>query len=177
MLTRCPTASLDRWVMISVATDDQWKALCRVLGEPAWARDPALATLAGRRAGHDDIDSELARWCGSRSSAEIAEQLAASGVPAAVVLRQDEPAGVRQLAARGFLESVDHPIVGSYAQVGYPARLQSGPATFNRSAAPTLGQHNHEILAELAGMSDADLDRLERDGVIGTRPGGPQPAW
>ena len=48
---------------------------------------------------------------------------------------------------------------------------------FNRAAAPTLGQDNHDILTRLAGMSEADLERLSSDGVIGTRPGGPQSAW
>ncbi len=172
-----PDAQPDRWVMISIATDGQWAGLRAALGDPEWARDPAYASLAGRRAAHDALDAELAHWCAVRESSEIVEQLVAAGVPASVVLRQDEPAGVPQLAARGFLESVDHPLVGSYTQVGYPARLGSGPAVFNRTAAPLLGQHNHEILTRLAGMTDADVERLQREGVVGTRPGGPQSVW
>ena len=105
------------------------------------------------------------------------EQLTSAGIPASVVLRQDEPARVPQLSARGFLETVDHPVVGKYTQIGYPARLASGPGTHNRSAAPMLGQHNPEILTELAGLTTTDLTRLEEEGVIGTRPGGPQSAW
>ena len=105
------------------------------------------------------------------------EQLVAAGIPASVVLRQDEPAGLSQLSTRGFLETVEHPVVGKYTQIGYPARLATGPATHNRSAAPTLGQHNPEILTQLAGLTATDLTRLEQDGVIGTRPGGPQSAW
>ncbi len=172
-----PEGQTDRWVMISVATDQQWLALRGALGEPEWAMDPAYAGVSGRHAAHEAIDGELARWCATRDSSEIVEQLVAAGVPASVILRQDEPAGVLQLQARGFLEPVDHPVVGSYTQFGYPARLQSGPEVFNRAAAPTLGQHNHDILTRLAGTTEADLERLQNEGIIGTRPGGPQAAW
>jgi crotonobetainyl-CoA:carnitine CoA-transferase CaiB-like acyl-CoA transferase len=37
------------------------------------------------------------------------------------------------------------------------------------SAAPTLGQHNREILGSVVGLSDAELDALEAEGVIGTQ--------
>ena len=47
---------------IAVATDDQWKRLCSVLGEPAWSDDPDLATAPGRRRAQDLIDDELATW-------------------------------------------------------------------------------------------------------------------
>ena len=52
-----------RWVSIAVADDGQWSALRGALGDPAWAADPALATMAGRVARHDDLDAELAAWC------------------------------------------------------------------------------------------------------------------
>jgi crotonobetainyl-CoA:carnitine CoA-transferase CaiB-like acyl-CoA transferase len=172
-----PDGQPDRWVMISVATDEQWSQLRVALGDPDWAGDPAYDTVDGRRRNHDAIDGELARWCATRNSSDVVEQLVAAGVPASVVLRQDEPGGVPQLQERGFLETVEHPVIGNYTQIGYPARLASGPATHNRTPAPTLGQHNREILTQLAGMTAADLERLEIEGLIGTRPGGPQSAW
>ena len=41
-----PDGQQDRWVLISVATDQQWAALRQVLGDPSWARDPSYATAA-----------------------------------------------------------------------------------------------------------------------------------
>ncbi|WP_297597392.1 CoA transferase, partial [Mycobacterium sp.] len=57
---------LDSWVAIAVATDDQWVKLCRALGSPSWATDPALSTQAGRREHQDLIDERLAAWCEHR---------------------------------------------------------------------------------------------------------------
>src|SRR5581483_1706883 len=39
-----PCLGEDQWCAIAVETDAQWRALCAILGEPAWAQDEALAT-------------------------------------------------------------------------------------------------------------------------------------
>ena len=48
-----------------------------------------------------------------------------------------------------------------------PFRETDGPFEI-RSAPPTLGEHNREILAGMLGLSDAEIDQLARDGIIGT---------
>ena len=49
-------------------------------------------------------------------------------------------------------------------------RLSGGPCRFHTEPAPLLGQHNHELLAEL-GLTDAEIAELEACGVIGRSPG------
>jgi len=160
----------DRWVLISVATDQQWAALREVLGDPAWARDPEYATRAGRRAAHDQIDEHLAAWCATRDSTAIAESLCAAGVPAAAVLRQGEQAAIPQLTARRFWEDVTHPVLGHYTAQAYPARLAAGPAVHNRRHSPMLGEHNEDILSGLLGLTADEIAQLGQDGIIGTSP-------
>ena len=41
-----------------------------------------------------------------------------------------------------------------------------------RTPSPTLGQHNHEILSALMGLSDSEIAMLEAEEIIGTRPKG-----
>lgn len=166
-----PDGSHDRWLMISVASDEQWQALRRVLGDPDWARDPALDTRAGRRAAHDSIDTHLAAWAGDQDATDAAERLAAAGVPAAPILRQDEPLDLEPLRARGFYEPAERPVTGKHLLQAYPARLADGPETHNHTSAPTLGEHNVEILRDLVGLTDEEIKALEADNVIGTVPG------
>jgi crotonobetainyl-CoA:carnitine CoA-transferase CaiB-like acyl-CoA transferase len=165
-----PDGQQDRWVLISVATDQQWEALRQVLGDPSWARDPSYATAAGRRPAHDEIDGYLAAWCATRDSAVIAESLCAAGVPAATVLCQGEQAAISQLTARRFWEDVSHPVLGHYTAQAYPARLVAGPAVHNRTHSPLLGEHNEDILSALLGLTAEEIAQLGRDGIIGTRP-------
>jgi crotonobetainyl-CoA:carnitine CoA-transferase CaiB-like acyl-CoA transferase len=160
---------LDSWVAIAVATDRQWENLCRALGSPHWATDPALSTEAGRRAHEDSIDEQLAAWCESRSRDDIVATLWDAGVPVAKVLQPHRQTELEQLEFRGFFEEVEHPANGRARLSTVPMRFSSGPQQFHANPAPTLGQHNHELLAEL-GLNPAEIAELEASGVIGATP-------
>jgi crotonobetainyl-CoA:carnitine CoA-transferase CaiB-like acyl-CoA transferase len=142
---------LDSWVAIAVATD------------------PTLSTQAGRRMHEDSIDEHLAAWCENRSRGEIVATLWGAGVPVAKVLQPHRQTELEQLAFRGFFEEVEHPVNGRARLSTVPMRLSGGPELFHANPAPTLGQHNHELLAEL-GLTPAEIADLEADGVIGQVP-------
>ncbi|MEZ0366666.1 CaiB/BaiF CoA transferase family protein [Mycobacterium sp. pUA109] len=165
---------LDSWVAIAVATDAQWSGLVAALGRPGWATDPRLAGADGRRAHHDLIDEQLAAWCAGRSRDEIVDTLWPAGVPVAKVLQPHRQTELEQLTFRGFFENVDHPVNATAPHSTVPMRLSGGADRFHRAPAPLLGQHNHELLAEL-GLSAAEIAELETDGVIGSAPAGYQP--
>ena len=157
----------DRWVAISVADDTQWRALCSVIGVDDGARDHALATIDGRRAAEDAIDAHLERWCAARPTTEIVEGLSAAGVPTEPVVRAHEHDRLEQIVWRKLFERVDHPVTGAADYIGAPFRFTRGPRVQHRFRSPLLGEHNHDVLTRILGMSDADVDQLEADGVIG----------
>jgi crotonobetainyl-CoA:carnitine CoA-transferase CaiB-like acyl-CoA transferase len=160
---------LDSWVAIAVETDDQWISLGHALGSPSWATDPSLATIVGRRAQHDAIDEHLAAWCADRSSDDIVAILWNAGVPVAKVIQPHRQTELEQLSFRDFFEVVDHPVNGPARLSTVPIRFSTGPGPFHTQPAPVLGQHNHELLAEL-GLSASEIAELEADGVIGRAP-------
>jgi crotonobetainyl-CoA:carnitine CoA-transferase CaiB-like acyl-CoA transferase len=160
---------LDSWIAIAVTTDQQWESLCVALGSPSWARDPKLSTEAGRRAHQDLIDEQLAAWCEQRSRDEIVATLWDAGVPVAKVMQPHRQTELDQLAFRGFFEEVEHPVNGRVKLSTVPMRFSGGPGVFHTHAAPLLGQHNHELLAEL-GLAASEIAELEADGVIGRTP-------
>jgi crotonobetainyl-CoA:carnitine CoA-transferase CaiB-like acyl-CoA transferase len=166
---------LDSWVAIAVANDEHWAGLCEALGRPPWAMDPALSDAAGRRGQHDLIDEHLGSWCQDRSGDEIVQRLWDAGVPVAKVLQPHRQTEIPQLQFRGFFEDVGHPVNDRVAHSTVPVRFSAGPDRFHLRPAPLLGQHNHELLAEI-GLSDAEIAELEADGVIGRTPGGARTA-
>jgi len=128
-----------------------------------------LLTAEGRRAAHDEIDARLAAWIGERDVDELAEQLAASGVPTAAVAVPRDQIHNPQLRHRRLFEEEDHPITGTHLVPGLPVRF-SRVSRWNRRPSPTLGQHNDEILAEI-GLADA-APRLREHGIMGDRVAG-----
>ena len=160
----------DSWVAIAVGTDAQWAALRAAIGQPEWAMDPALDCADGRRAQHDLIDEKLADWCLPRSGDEIVETLWPVGVPVAKVMQPHRQLELPQLRFRRFFEHVGHPVNNAAPHSTLPVSLANGPRALHRQAAPLLGEHNHELLAQL-GLSDDEITALATDGVIGTEPG------
>jgi crotonobetainyl-CoA:carnitine CoA-transferase CaiB-like acyl-CoA transferase len=159
----------DAWVAIAVATDEQWLALRDALGHPAWAMDPELTTVAGRRAQHDAIDGHLSSWCEGRRGDDIVDCLWGAGVPVAKVMQPHEQVALPQLQARGFFEDVDRAVSGAARHSTLPIRFSGGPDRFHRRPAPLLGEHNDEVLRAL-GLSDDELAELDDHGVIGRTP-------
>ena len=159
----------DAWLAVSVTSDGQWKALTRVLDRPDLLADVGLAGAAGRRERHDFLDAVLGEWAAGRGVEDAAETLLAEGVPAAHARDPRRAAGHPQFRHRGYHQMVDHPVAGPLPIPTLPFRIgQHG--SWIRTPAPTLGQHNHEILTGRLGLTPADLEKLTDDGVIATRP-------
>jgi crotonobetainyl-CoA:carnitine CoA-transferase CaiB-like acyl-CoA transferase len=159
----------ESWLAISVETDDQWTGLVRALGSPAWASAPGLASVGDRLDRHDELDERIGEWARDRDAETAADLLLAEGVPAAVMADPRRSSTHPPFVARGFFELVSHPVAGTHPVVGMPFRFSSVDS-WVRSPAPTLGQHNDEILGGLLGLDPSELDELRAARVIGSHP-------
>jgi crotonobetainyl-CoA:carnitine CoA-transferase CaiB-like acyl-CoA transferase len=166
-----PTAEPERWLALSCATDHQWRHLTEVIARPDLAADPDLADLAGRRRAADRIDAAVGAWAAGTTLDDAVAALVAAGVPAAPGTDGRWASTHPQMRARGFFEDIDHPVAGIHATPTLPFRYRSVDR-WARRPAPTLGQHNHEILGGGLGRSADELAALEAGGVIGTWPAG-----
>jgi crotonobetainyl-CoA:carnitine CoA-transferase CaiB-like acyl-CoA transferase len=163
---------MEQWLALSVANDEQWRALRSALGDPEWAMSPALDTRDGRRADHDAIDERLRAWTRTRERATLVSELRGLGIPASEVadpcrLLQTNP----QFQARRYFETPEHPVVGAMPMPSLPFRYASIDRWL-RTPAPTIGQHNEEVLRGILALSPAEFRDLETEGVIGKRPVG-----
>jgi crotonobetainyl-CoA:carnitine CoA-transferase CaiB-like acyl-CoA transferase len=160
----------ERWLALAIVTDDHWRALCALLGDPSWASAPELSTGAGRRAAHALIDRELATWLAERDRDATVGEMLERGIPAAPVLSARESERNPQLLARGFFQAVGHPVVGTHFHTGLPLRDPVCGRSWYSRPAPTLGQHSRQVLREILALSESELDELEATQVIGERP-------
>jgi crotonobetainyl-CoA:carnitine CoA-transferase CaiB-like acyl-CoA transferase len=165
---RC--ADADEYVAVAVATDAQWAALRHVLGDPTWARDPALATAAGRRVAHDTIDIRLDEWLSTHGRDLAVETLTAAGVPTQALINAHYLMPNPQLEARGFFQVMQHPVTGVSRYPGLPMTFSGFGRLQHPAPPPTLGQHNDELLGGELGLSPEEIQDLRRRRVIGERP-------
>ena len=159
----------EQWVALRVGADEEWRALRSLLGHPPWSLDPSLGTLAGRCDRADLLDAELGAWFAGQGQKDALSMLHSAGVSAEPVVHAYDVDLDVQMNARGYWEEVLHPVVGPKRFPGWPMRYTRRTAPWFRRPAPMLGQHNGEVLSGV-GVTTEELDRLQSDGVIGTRP-------
>jgi crotonobetainyl-CoA:carnitine CoA-transferase CaiB-like acyl-CoA transferase len=158
-------AGTEQWLALSIPDDATWESLVKAIGEPSWAG--GMEAWSDRRSHEDEIDAGLGAWAATTTLIEAIDCLVAAGVPAAPAWDPRRVSEHPQFVHRGFYETVDHPVAGPIAVPTLPMRV-SGIDRWTALPAPTLGQHNQEVL----GLDGGDLERLEAAGVIGTRPKG-----
>lgn len=164
-----PCLGEDQWVVISVETEGQWRALCHESGLQGLLGDPRFATPAARWRHQSELEPHLARWTEQQDKRRLAQRLQALGVPAAPVLDGEDIALDPATHAAGLVVELDHPVVGrrSYSTLAFRHSRTPGSHTV---AAPTFGQHTEQILREDLGCSQEEIARLRDQEVITDRP-------
>ncbi|QDC10243.1 CoA transferase [Oceanicola sp. D3] len=136
-----PCAGEDSWIAIACEDDTQRAALAELLGS---------GDLAGATAGEDAF--------------ELAEKLAAAGIPAAPVRDGKALSEHPALRAAGHFVQVDHAVLGPSAMPAPPMVMETTPHSVG--PAPLLGEHNGPVFEGFLGMDRAEVDRLKSAGVI-----------
>ncbi|WP_076862658.1 CaiB/BaiF CoA transferase family protein [Bradyrhizobium mercantei] len=157
----------DNWIVVAVSNDAMWPKLARLLGREDWATDEKLKTAAGRRAIEREIEAAITAWTLARDADAAMAALQSAGVASGVARLPIELLKDPQLHARGFIQQVDRAFIGKHPQPSMPFREGHAPFAI-RSVPPTLGEHNREILGGMLGLSDAELEELTSEGIIGT---------
>ena len=160
-----PCAGEDRWCVIAVETDEQWRRLCVEIGRPELAGDPRYADLAGRRAHLGQLDGLLSRWTGSRAARDVMLQLQGAGIPAGAVQDGQDLFEDPHLRARDFISVIEHPTLGSIPVAGIPLRI-SGLRWHAPRWTAAIGAANAQILCGVLGYSPEQLAEWQASGVV-----------
>ena len=158
-----------RWIVIQVQDEVQWEGIRSLIGDSL----ASFGSLDDRLARNDLLDDAVSAWTWDRCADAAMEELQAVGVPAGAVNRSGESRHDPHLNARHFWRLVERQHVGELPLAVAPYRLNGEPLEIEWPA-PTLGQHNSEVLGGILGLDDAEIADLQREGVIGTKPRSPE---
>jgi benzylsuccinate CoA-transferase BbsF subunit len=160
-----PCRGEDRWVTIACLTDAHWLALQRAIGEPAWAQGERFATLAGRKAHEDELESLLADWTRTRDAEELMRMLQAAGVPSGIVHSNQGLFEDPQLEHRGHFVYYEHPEMGRHPVQRSEFRLPRARSEQNWPS-PVIGAHTRDICRDILGMEEEEIAALVTEGVL-----------
>jgi crotonobetainyl-CoA:carnitine CoA-transferase CaiB-like acyl-CoA transferase len=158
-----PCNGADDWCTVSVATENQWHALTKLIDREEWSEAARFATVGSRMQHHDEIDEAISNWSKQYSSREAEERLRAAGIEAQRVRRIND-----------VIDSPDAPLVfckmperriGSMLTTKLPFSLScvDFPAPCN---APSLGEHSADILRAWLNCSSAEIDEINKQEVL-----------
>jgi len=156
----------EKWINITITTDDEWQALCRAMGHPAWSQEERFSDGLSRWRNQEELDRRIEEWTGQHDHDALMFKLQEVGVPAGAVLDSGDCFADPQLKERGFFERLTQVDCGTHLYPGLSWKMSKTP---NRLRLPPccLGEHNEYVYKEVLGVSDEEYARLEAGGHIG----------
>ncbi|RXH37973.1 hypothetical protein XH99_02480 [Bradyrhizobium nanningense] len=161
---RC--AGADEWIIITATDGRMWQRLARLIGRHDWSEDELLKSPEARRAIEDVIEASIAAWTLNLGAEQAMSELQASRIAAGVTRLPIDLLKDRHLRSRAFFQHIERPFVGLHPQPSMPIREGGSPCAL-RKGAPTLGEHNREILLGELGLSEVEIDKLLEEKIIG----------
>jgi benzylsuccinate CoA-transferase BbsF subunit len=158
-----PCRGKDQWVAIAIGTDSEWKALCHIMGDPDWSRNPAFSDQYTRWQNQDELNKLIGGWTKDFTHYEVMHKLQNVGIAAGASLNIEELINDPHCKARGIFIEQDHPEAGKTVVYRSPWR---SALTATEAPAPCLGEHNDYVFKQLLKMSDDDVARLVAEKII-----------
>lgn len=155
-----------KWIAISCATDKLFARLARAMERPELASTSTYGEQKVRLEHSAQVNEIVRDWCRSLTREEALSRCYATDTPAGPVNNIADIFGDRQVHARRNLVAMDDPETGESMVVPRTVpRLSETPGSI-RSLGPRLGQHTDEVLRDVLGKSDEEIERLRRQRVV-----------
>jgi crotonobetainyl-CoA:carnitine CoA-transferase CaiB-like acyl-CoA transferase len=159
-----PVKGDDQWIAIAIASDEEFAALCEVLGVPALAKEPRFARLASRLANVDDLERAVAsrtrEFDRDALVTNLRERNLAVGPVYGPIDLMEDPA----LRESGMLVELEHPESGKRIVPGLPVTFSAMQPDYQ--PAPAIGADSERVLGDLLGYSRDEIARLREEKVI-----------
>jgi crotonobetainyl-CoA:carnitine CoA-transferase CaiB-like acyl-CoA transferase len=155
----------DRWCVISVRSDDEWKNFCRVIGRADLVSDRRFFNLELRLKNRAELDSIVQEWTQARPSEEVMAKCQAASVPGSMVQTGADLLKDPQLRHRNYFSPFTESLIGpfeisraGFVFKGVPEEPLKLPARF--------GADNEQILSELLGYDKATIEQWRNEEIL-----------
>jgi crotonobetainyl-CoA:carnitine CoA-transferase CaiB-like acyl-CoA transferase len=160
-----PCAGNERWCVITVRHDDDWRRFRAAIGDPDWARAREYETASGRIEHRAELDRRVIDWTSARTDRDVTDIMQRAGVPAGFMMYASDMPADPHLLARGYPQPVEQPGVGAMMFEGPAFHATTIPEPIV-APAPALGEHTREICRTILRMQDAEVSKLVAEGVL-----------
>jgi len=142
-----------------------WEKVCDVIGKPEWKTESGYAKPPERLEKLNEIFGAIEQWTMTKTKFEVMDICNPHDIPVGPILSMKEISEDEGLFATGTMVRVDHPERGEYLSVGCPIKLSDSEVEVTRS--PLLGEHTAEILRDVLGYSNDELQAVIDSGAVG----------
>ncbi len=155
----------DGYIVLGIGNEGQFRKFLEIAGRPEIADDPRFLTNRDRVAHRAILEPMLEAITRGRTMDEWIAPLDAAGVPAGPINTLDRVFADPQVKAREMVVNVMHSLGFPVPSVASPIKMSGTPVQY-RNAAPLLGEHTEEVLAEWLGMAESEVEVLRRAAVV-----------
>ncbi|MBM3385931.1 MAG: CoA transferase [Betaproteobacteria bacterium] len=155
----------DGHVILAIGNDGQFERFCQVAGCAELAEEPRFKTMSQRIIHRAELVPLIAEVMRTRTKRKWIEMLEAATVPCGPINNMKEVFEDPQVQHRKLRVDIPHPLGGVAPVVASPLRLSKTPVEY-RLAPPMLGQHTEEVLKDLLGKSQAQIEKLKAGGIL-----------
>jgi benzylsuccinate CoA-transferase BbsF subunit len=155
----------DRWCVISARDESEWRAFCRVIGNPSLGDDARFANLSVRLKNRAELDAIVQQWTGTRTAEEVMTKLQAAGVPAGVVQTGADLLKDPQLRHRNYFASFADSLIGPF-EIPRSGILFRGMTEGPLRLPNRFGADNEQILGELLRYDKATIEQWRQEEIL-----------
>jgi crotonobetainyl-CoA:carnitine CoA-transferase CaiB-like acyl-CoA transferase len=160
-----------KYVALSTGTQGMAERLLRAVGRADLVDDPRYRTNADRLANREEIEAIVKEFIAAQTQAEALAFFEAAEVTVGQVCDEADLAEHAYVREREVLVDLPDRLMAAIPMHNVVPRLAGTPGAL-RTPAPAIGQHNAELLQAL-GYTDAEIEALAQDGVLGRAEGSP----
>lgn len=155
----------DGQIVVGAGNESTWAALCRAMGREELIDDPRYKSNWDRLDHEKELVDELASEFKKKTVKHWVTALTAEGCPVGPVLNSAQAFDSEHAKLRHLKMESENPNGGPLYTIGFPYQARTAPPQVYLRP-PTLGEHSRQVLADVAGLSSAEIEELVDKGVV-----------